>query len=281
MGDANQVTVNMCLINTQRRRGYCIYSHGVFTIAVKTYKLRCPYAVLVCCSHQSQSQLYSTLPSQSPHQHNYGISPCRSCPQSVLGIPNYDFCLTFWSHHSSCWRQVLWVSYLRSTAATVFYKNELQQTPPTPLPLKNVQTAVAVMHSAQKWKEHFSPKLCVMLCYLSPDAALCVPGVILSLCQIVPVVFQESALLSWASWGIETALFSSSHSVSLSAPSPLPYPPHTRKCLFQSRWGGTPKNKNKNRKKHQAWQGQLMRRDERSWAWHIQALHGCLCCDVL
>lgn len=75
-------------------------------------------------------------------------------------------------------------------------------------------------------------------------------------CQTVSGASLKSALISWASWGTETALPSSPHSLSLSAPYPdLPYPLLSQKCLLQPKW-------NKPEKSYRAWEWHLRRTNE-------------------
>lgn len=75
-------------------------------------------------------------------------------------------------------------------------------------------------------------------------------------CQTVSGASLKLALISWASWGTETALPSSPHSLSLSAPYPdLPYPLLSPKCLLQPKW-------NKPEKSYRAWEWHLRRTNE-------------------
>lgn len=108
---------------------------------------------------------------------------------------------------------------------------------------KTFQTEVAVMRSTQKWKEHFSPKLCVILCYPGLNAVLCVPGVILGLLLNRPHSLSgiRSHLVGQLRKRNSLALiFPLSVSFCFLALCPiLP----TAKCLFQPKWKKKQKNK--------------------------------------
>lgn len=102
---------------------------------------------------------------------------------------------------------------------------------------KTFQTEVAVMHSTQKWKEHFSPKLCVILCYPGLNAVLCVPGVILGLLLSRPHSLSgiRSHLVGQLRKRNSLALIFPL-SISFCSLALCPILP-TLKCLFQPKWG--------------------------------------------
>lgn len=139
--------------------------------------------------------------------------------------------------------------------AAICYKNELLQGLPAPPLWKTFRSPLLQsLHSTQKQKK-CSPDLWAVLRYLGLNAALHVPWGVPGRLSVSGASLK-SALISWASWGTETALPSSPHSLSLSAPYPdLPYPLLSPKCLLQPKW-------NKPEKSYCAWEWHLRRTNE-------------------